>query len=77
MIQPSIPDGIDGAFIGFDEHPNGMCPATYTCVCGATLRYKQDLLEEPGTVRTTWKCRDCETPVPGKIGEKLRHQHPS
>ncbi|MFC6989031.1 hypothetical protein ACFQJD_10480 [Haloplanus sp. GCM10025708] len=54
-----------------------MARTTYTCDCGATLRFKQDLEREPGTVYPTWKCRHCHTPVPGQIAEKLRHQHPS
>ncbi|MDG5777881.1 hypothetical protein VB773_18370 [Haloarculaceae archaeon H-GB2-1] len=54
-----------------------MSTTSYTCQCGATLRYKQDLRKEPGTVSTTWKCRQCLTPVPGMTAEKLKHQHPS
>jgi hypothetical protein len=54
-----------------------MSPATHRCTCGAFLRYKQDLTKEPGTVTTTWKCKDCGTPVPGQVAEKIRHQHPS
>ena len=50
---------------------------TYTCVCGATLRYKQDIERERGAVRSSWKCRDCGTPVPGRVAERIRHQHPS
>jgi predicted SprT family Zn-dependent metalloprotease len=49
----------------------------YRCTCGATLRYKQDLRRERGTVYPAWKCRECGTPVPGQVGEKLSHQHPS
>ncbi|MFB6183577.1 MAG: hypothetical protein ABEI96_03395 [Haloarculaceae archaeon] len=54
-----------------------MSATTYRCPCGATLRYKQDLRKELGVVSSTWKCRDCGTQVPGKVAEKLRHQHPS
>lgn len=54
-----------------------MSSATYRCTCGATLQYKQDIRKEPGTVSRTWKCRDCGTQVPGKVAEKIRHQHPS
>ncbi|QSG03734.1 hypothetical protein [Natranaeroarchaeum sulfidigenes] len=54
-----------------------MTPATHRCVCGATLQYKQDLRKEDGDVYPIWKCRDCETPVPGQIAERIRHQHPS
>jgi len=51
--------------------------ATHRCICGATLRYKQDLDRERGTVSSTWKCTDCGTPVPGVIAERISHQHPS
>jgi DNA-directed RNA polymerase subunit RPC12/RpoP len=54
-----------------------MSLSTYRCTCGATLRFKQDLAKEQATTRPRWKCRDCGTPVPGQIAEKLRHQHPS
>ena len=54
-----------------------MSGPSYRCPCGATLRYRQDLRKEQTGVYPTWKCKDCLTPVPGKIGEKLRHQHPS
>jgi hypothetical protein len=54
-----------------------MTRTEYTCTCGATLRYKQDLTREQGTVYSTWKCRECGIPVPGQVGEKLSHQHPS
>lgn len=50
---------------------------TYTCTCGAELRFKQDLDKESGTVSRTWKCKDCGTPVPGQVAERIRHQHPS
>lgn len=52
-------------------------PAEHQCVCGATLRYKQDLVREPGHVEPTWLCGDCRTPVPGVTAERIRHQHPS
>jgi len=52
-------------------------PAEHTCVCGATLRYQQDLLREQGTSSPTWLCGDCRTPVPGVAAERIRHQHPS
>lgn len=51
--------------------------ATHRCVCGATLRYRQDLERERGTVSSTWKCKDCGTPVPGVVAERISHQHPS
>lgn len=54
-----------------------MEPTEYRCVCGATLRFKQDLRRESARTRSVWKCKDCNTPVPGQIAEKLRHQHPS
>ena len=54
-----------------------MSSASYRCTCGATLRYRQDLRKEETGIYPTWKCKDCLTPVPGQIGEKLRHQHPS
>lgn len=53
-----------------------MAPVDYRCPCGATLRFKQDLTKE-GAIRPTWKCKDCGTPVPGQVAERLRHQHPS
>lgn len=54
-----------------------MGTVTHRCICGATLRYKQDLRREPGGVYPTWKCKDCGTQVPGQVAEQLRHQHPS
>lgn len=54
-----------------------MSSASYRCTCGATLRYRQDLEKDDTGIYPTWKCKDCLTPVPGMIGEKLRHQHPS
>ncbi|WP_195893078.1 hypothetical protein [Halopiger djelfimassiliensis] len=54
-----------------------MARASYTCPCGAVLRYKQDLEKEPGTTVPSWKCKDCGTPVPGTVAEKIKHQHPS
>lgn len=54
-----------------------MTSATYDCVCGATLQYKQDLVEERGGRTPTWLCRDCRTPVPSVEAEKIKHQHPS
>lgn len=54
-----------------------MSQATHTCTCGATLRYKQDLIKEGGTVSRTWLCKDCRTPVPSVTAEKIAHQHPS
>jgi hypothetical protein len=54
-----------------------MSPATHRCVCGATLRFRQDLTKESNGTSRTWKCTDCGTPVPGVVGERLSHQHPS
>lgn len=54
-----------------------MSPAVHTCTCGAVLRYKQDLVKEDGSVYPTWKCKDCGTPVPGRVAERIRHQDPS
>lgn len=54
-----------------------MAPLDYSCTCGATLRFKQDLTKEHGGIYPTWKCKDCGTPVPGQIAEQLKHQHPS
>lgn len=54
-----------------------MTAATYTCQCGATLRYRQDMQRESGGLHATWKCADCLTPVPGGVAERLKHQHPS
>lgn len=54
-----------------------MTDAEYRCVCGATLRYRQDLLLEDGAHSRTWLCGDCRTPVPGMTGERIGHQHPS
>ncbi len=53
-----------------------MADTEYRCVCGATLRYRQDLLVDDGARSRTWKCKECLTPVPGIIGERLGHQHP-
>lgn len=50
---------------------------SHRCVCGATLRYRQDLTKEQNVTYPTWKCKDCGTPVPGRIAERLKHQHPS
>jgi len=49
--------------------------ATQRCTRGATLRYKRDLVREQGTSRPTWKCRDYGTQVPGRVAERIRHQH--
>jgi uncharacterized Zn finger protein len=54
-----------------------MSPVTYSCPCGATLQFKQDLTKERGDIYPTWKCIHCGTPVPGQRAEQLRHQHPS
>lgn len=54
-----------------------MSPATHRCDCGATLRYKQDLRKEQGDVYASWKCKHCGTQVPGRVAERIRHQHPS
>jgi hypothetical protein len=54
-----------------------MSPTTHRCTCGAMLRYKQDLEKEPGHTTRTWKCKDCGTPVPGQVAERIKHQHPS
>ncbi|MDJ1432475.1 hypothetical protein [Halostagnicola sp. A-GB9-2] len=54
-----------------------MSRATYRCACGALLEYKQDIESDRGATSRTWRCKDCATPVPGMIGEKLSHQHPS
>lgn len=54
-----------------------MSRTEYRCTCGALLEFKQDLEKESNTVVPSWKCRECGTPVPGQIAEKVRHQHPS
>lgn len=54
-----------------------MTRTTYRCTCGALVQFKQDLEKESGIASPTWKCRDCGTPVPGQIAEKVSHQHPS
>ncbi len=54
-----------------------MSGPTHRCTCGATLRFRQDMEKDDTGVYPTWKCKDCLTPIPGKVGEKLRHQHPS
>jgi hypothetical protein len=54
-----------------------MSRSTYRCTCGVTIEYKQDLCKEGGGVYPTWQCRECLTPVPGKVAEQIRHQHPS
>ncbi len=51
-----------------------MSPTTHTCAgCHAELRFKDDLEKVPGT-RPTWRCRYCQTVVPGLVAEKLKHQ---
>lgn len=68
--RPTVPDRV--------RRPHSpMSQTEHRCVCGKLLRYKQDMIKEPGTVSPTWKCRDCETPVPGTVAEKISHQHPS
>lgn len=54
-----------------------MSPASHRCVCGATLRYKQDLETEAGTTRRRFTCRECGTEVPGIVAERISHQDPS
>ncbi len=54
-----------------------MTRATHTCTCGAVLRFKQDLEKERGGIVASWKCKDCGTPVPGMVAEKIKHQNPS
>ena len=54
-----------------------MALATYTCTCGAEIRYKQDMIREQGTVYARWKCKYCHTSVPATVAEKIKHQHPS
>ncbi|WP_169331375.1 hypothetical protein [Halobiforma nitratireducens] len=54
-----------------------MARSTHRCVCGAVLQFRQDMEKERGTVSPTWKCKDCGTPVPGTVAEKISHQHPS
>lgn len=54
-----------------------MSSTEHVCVCGARLRYRQDLVRESGEATRTFKCKDCLTPVPGTIAERIFHQHPS
>lgn len=54
-----------------------MTSSTYTCQCGARLRYRQDMERRPGGRHANWVCGDCGLPVPGGIAQRLRHQHPS
>lgn len=54
-----------------------MSQTEHRCVCGALLQYKQDMIRERGAGTPTYKCKDCMTPVPGMVAEKLSHQHPS
>jgi hypothetical protein len=54
-----------------------MSPTTHGCTCGATLRFRQDMIEDRSGVRRSWKCKDCNTPVPNVVAERLSHQHPS
>ncbi len=54
-----------------------MSQTTHSCSCGLVLRYRQDMDKETAGVYPTWKCKDCGTPVPGKIAERIRHQDPS
>ena len=50
---------------------------THQCVCGKTLRYRQDLTVDHGRTGRTWRCTDCGTQVPGTVAERIGHQHPS
>lgn len=75
--EPSQGCRASGAFNLSDSLLPDMSPATHTCTCGAVLRYKQDLMKENGGVYPTWKCKDCGTPVPGTVAERIRHQSPS
>ncbi|WP_187432964.1 hypothetical protein [Natronococcus pandeyae] len=54
-----------------------MSRTTHRCTCGATLQFRQDMQKERGGVSRNWKCKDCGTPVPGVVAERLSHQHPS
>ncbi|MBV0925331.1 hypothetical protein KTS45_14085 [Halomicroarcula limicola] len=54
-----------------------MSGTTHQCLCGATLRFRQDLTRERTGTTPTWTCSDCGTQVPGVVAEKLSHQHPS
>ena len=54
-----------------------MASTTHTCTCGATVRYRQDMVREQSGVYPTWKCSDCLTPVPNAVAEKIKHQDPS
>jgi predicted SprT family Zn-dependent metalloprotease len=65
------------AFISLERLSSRMSPVTYSCPCGATLQFKQDLTKERGDIYPTWKCIHCGIPVPGQRAEQLRHQHPS
>ncbi|MEF8757047.1 MAG: hypothetical protein V5A33_02310 [Halobacteriales archaeon] len=56
--------------------PPGMA-TTRRCQCGALLEYRQDMVVERNGHSRTWKCRDCGTPVPGTLAERIAHQHPS
>ncbi len=49
---------------------------THRCVCGATIRFRQDMHLERGADGRTWKCKDCLTPLPGVVAERIGHQHP-
>lgn len=52
-----------------------MTRRQYVCEgCGATLESRDDLAQEHGDVYSTWKCRYCQTKVPGRVAEKLKHQ---
>ena len=55
----------------------GMSSTSHTCTCGATLRYRQDLVREQSGIYPTWKYKDCLTPVPSTVAERIKHQHPS
>jgi hypothetical protein len=54
-----------------------MSPTTHGCPCGATLRFRQDMTRDSSGIRRRWQCKDCGTPIPGIVGERLSHQHPS
>ncbi|AXR78782.1 hypothetical protein AArc1_2467 [Natrarchaeobaculum sulfurireducens] len=74
-LRPSC--GFDREFIAPRDDNASMARATHTCTCGAVLQYKQDLEKERGGIVAAWKCKECGTPVPGMVAEKLKHQHPS
>jgi hypothetical protein len=42
--------------------------------CNALLQTKRDLTKLDGVTKPSWRCRRCQTTVPGIVAERLKHQ---